>query len=310
MLVSRSFKISLLISILIHVGGVVALSHETIASKILTAPRPLLARTSEPKSVRFELIETPASAETSEAPEESRLFSDKNTRAQDMFQGDKKLQDSPHMEGKHEDSKDTRPRTIIDSPPPPPVEQPAAEKEESSQKPRDESPTTPAEPKEKIAVVAEPKKEEVIRLARKEPEAALPPTSPSSTIMSAASSRNLDADAQITGELSFAASRHFFGEYLLNMKQAIERQWISRLVSGYSGVNASYAVIDFKIQPDGHISDVVIDSFEGDSYFPVLCVSSIHDAQPFDKIPYEQAVGLPESLQNKPLNIRFTFRYN
>jgi outer membrane biosynthesis protein TonB len=94
------------------------------------------------------------------------------------------------------------------------------------------------------------------------------------------------------------------------MKQAIEQQWISRLVARYSGVRSSEAVIDFKIQPDGTISDVRIESSEGDPYFPVLCVSSIHDAQPFERIPYDDIPGLPANFKNQPLNIQFTFRYN
>ena len=125
-----------------------------------------------------------------------------------------------------------------------------------------------------------------------------------------ASANNADADARITGELSYAASRHFFGEYLLKMKHTVERQWISRLVSQYTGIVSSRAVIDFKIQPDGSVTDMVVNSVEGDSYFPIICASSINDAQPFDRIPYDETQGLPDEFVNKPLNIRFTFQYN
>jgi len=321
-LLSRSFKISLLLSTLIHLGAFIALGHEAVTSKVMTSPKPLLARTSPPKVVRFELVETPDSAKLAESPKNANLFSDKNTRAQDMFQGDKKLKDAPRMEGKHEDSKDTRQRATVVAPPEPPAKKPEPAEEpdrreterpapEQAKEEVPEKPVEPKEPEEKILFAAEPVKKEVVQLAKKEPVAAMPPTmSPPAMIMSAASSKNADADAQITGELSFAASRHFFGEYLLKMKQQIERQWISRLVSRYTGVKSSQAVIDFKIQPDGSISDVVINSSEGDPYFPVLCVTSIHDAQPFDKIPYADIDGLPQDFSNKPLNIRFTFRYN
>jgi outer membrane biosynthesis protein TonB len=129
-------------------------------------------------------------------------------------------------------------------------------------------------------------------------------------IMSSASARSAGADARITGELSFATTRHFFGEYLLGMKQAVETEWISRLVSQYTGLVRSEAVIDFKIQPDGSVTDLDISSTEGDSYFSLICVSSIQDAQPFDEIPYDDIAGLPEEFIGKPLSIRFTFRYN
>jgi hypothetical protein len=121
---------------------------------------------------------------------------------------------------------------------------------------------------------------------------------------------NMGGDALIEGEISFGATRHFFGEYMLKMKQAVETEWISLLISRYTGVAMSTAVINFKIQPDGTATDIVTHSNEGDPYFPIICVSSIRDAQPFEEIPYDDIPGLPEELKGKPLNIRFTFRYN
>ena len=64
------------------------------------------------------------------------------------------------------------------------------------------------------------------------------------------------------------------------------------------------------IQPDGSVPDIAVHSVEGDSYFAVLCVSSINAAQPFAAIPYEKVQGLPDEFIGKPLNIRFTFQYN
>jgi len=341
---SRSFKVSLLLSVLIHAGVFAALDRESVSQKILAEPKPLLAKRAEPKVVRFELIDTPASAETSEPPKKTDLVSDKNTRAQDRFQGEKKLKDSPHMEGKHEDSKDTRPKMVAAKPPTPPKPErivktatprdssgegaarraPANDKKEPSKPPvlpENEPPKLsvvrekePSKPKEAIRVAPEPENKEIIRLAKKAPVLA-EPTAPSPAmtpprIMSSASARNTGADAQIAGELSFAATRHFFGEYLLKMKQAVEAEWISRLVSQYSGIVRSRTVVDFKIQPDGRVTDVDASSTEGDPYFALICISSIRDAQPFEEIPYGDIPGLPEEFKGKPLSIRFTFRYN
>ncbi len=332
---SRSFKISLLLSTVIHFGTFVALSHESVASKIAASPEIVLAKRSQPKTVRFELVETPKSAEVAEPPKETDLISDKNTRAQDRFQGDKKLEDSPHMEGKHDDSKDTRPRAVVTQPPPEqvsaaPVPEPAEEKrpepravpKEPARQP--EKPKIQAEPEpktepaksesESVEVAPEKREKEVIQLAKKAPEPTPPvPTTapkPGSHVISVTSSNNPGADAEIMGELSFGATRHFFGEYLVKMKQAVERQWVSLLVTKYTGIVSSEAVIDFKIQPDGRVTDMMVRSVEGDNYFSVVCVSSIRDAQPFERIPYEEIPGLPENYMDKPLNIRFTFRYN
>ncbi len=321
---SRSFKVSLLISTLLHLGAFTALNQETIAQKLLTSPEVLLARKSEPRVVRFELVDTPASAKTPEAPKKTNLMSDKNTRAQDRFQSEKKLEDSPHMEGKHDESKDTRPRAVVTpapvvpKTPPKPRQAEKPKPREEAKKPLPEAPAAPKEkpmePEKKIEIAPEPKEKEVIQLAKKMPSraepAVSPPPPPTSRVISVASANNAGADAQITGELSFGATRHFFGEYLLGMKQAVERQWVSRLVSTYTGIVTSRAVVDFKIQPDGSVTDMVVHSTEGDPYFALLCVSSINDAQPFDRIPYDKIQGLPDEFVNKPLNIRFTFRYN
>jgi outer membrane biosynthesis protein TonB len=280
----------------------------------------------------FELVETPSSAAVPTPPEKATLMSDKNARAQDAFQSDKKLKNSPHMEGKNPESKDTRPKMIVPQPPAPPApanpQKKASPQEKMAKK---ETPQKDSERKPKEAAVdastqvklskspepdflkPESLQKEVIQLAKKpaDASASIPPAAPApSRVVTAASSRNADADAQITGELSFGASHHFFGQYLLKMKQAVERQWLSRLVTSYTGIVSSKAVIDFKIQPDGRVTDLAVQSSEGDPYFPLVCVSSINDAQPFDKIPYSESRGLPDRFMGKPLNIRFTFQYN
>ena len=334
MVFPRTFKVSLLISMLIHMGAFAVVSHESVTQRIKTGPVIVEKQKTKPTSVRFELIETPASAKASKPPTKTNLRSDKNTQAQDRFESEKKLEDAPHMEGKHEDVKDTRPRMIASKPSKPIVEKAAPQKEPQSEpeKPREkekpkeqkakkalsglpaEKKEKPKEPDKEIRIEPEPKPKEIKKLAKKMPDPAESVTpAPSivpSRMMSAVSAGNTGADARITGDLSFAASRHFFGEYLVKMKQAVEREWVSRLVSQYTGVRSSHAVIDFKIQPDGKVTDIAVNSVEGEQYFAVMCVSSINDAQPFDEIPYAEAQGLPEEFVNKPLNIRFTFRYN
>jgi outer membrane biosynthesis protein TonB len=331
-----------------HAGVFAALDREPVAGKIFAPPKRVLAKKPKPtpKSVRFELIDTPASAKVPKPPKKSTLMSDKHTRAQDKFQGKKKLEDSPHLEGTRADSKDTRPRTVIAKPAAPPkpkpeklrektVSRPPAKKEKPEPKSvaekqpveQTKEPTQkntpekePAQVAGEIRVTPSPKEKEVIRLAKKTPaETApivpVPPRPPPATVATPEISTSVDAgnlggDAIIEGEISFGATRHYFGEYLLKMKQAIETQWISQLVSRYTGIAMSTAAIDFKIQPDGTATNIVIHSNEGDPYFPIICISAIRDAQPFEVIPYDDIRGLPEEFKDKPLNIRFTFRYN
>jgi outer membrane biosynthesis protein TonB len=165
-------------------------------------------------------------------------------------------------------------------------------------------------PVERTRAAPEPKEKEVIRLAKKAPAKArpMPPAFP--RMGAGVSAANMSGNAEITGEISFGATRHFFGDYLLKMKQAVETEWMSNLISRYSGIERSTAAIDFKIQPDGRVTDIEIESNEGDPYFPLVCVSSIQSAQPFDEIRYSEIRGLPEELIDRPLSVRFTFRYN
>lgn len=333
---SRSFKIALVLSLLIHLCAFVALGQEQVSQRLIAPPAVAVKQQQKkPESVQFELVDTPASAEVKSPPKQTNLMSNRNTRAQDMFESEKKLKNSPHMEGKNPDVKDTRKQAIAVPQPPAPPAQPQpkapepAEAHPQKPAPQEQPKKQPTEkPKEAEMMLAERKpepprpesakteKKEVIQLAQKTADTA--PASPSvpapprsaAVDITTADSRNTDANAEITGELSFAASRHFFGDYLLKMKQAVERQWVSRLVTKYTGIVSSEAVIDFKIQPDGRVTDALVHSSEGDAYFPVLCISSINDAQPFGQIPYSEAAGLPDEFLNKPLNIRFTFRYN
>ncbi len=337
MALSRAFKVSLLISMAIHAGAFSLLGRDVISEKILAPPKPLAAKKIKQSAVRFELVDTPESAKSDEPPTKSTLYSDKNTRAQDRFEGKKKAQDSPHMVGKHEDSKDTRQKTIVSKPapipkPPKPAqklkEEPTkkeiakerqrrlrAERAEEEKKRNLIPPDKEAGKSVKDAwIESEPKRKEVVRLAKKEPAPVAPAQAPeagiSARMISPAGAKNAEADARISGELSFGATRHFFGEYLLKMKQAVETEWISLLISEYTAIERSSAVIDFKIQADGSVSDMEINSNEGDPYFPLVCRSSIRDAQPFDEIQYDEIPGLPDEFADKPLSIRFTFNYN
>jgi hypothetical protein len=315
------------------------LDREPVAQKLFAAPKALVAKKPKPTVVRFELVDTPASAETSEPPKESSLVSNKNTRAQDRFKSDKKLDDSPHLEGKRSDSKDTRPKAVVAKPAPPPVKTapkppkpaPKAKPEpklDAAEKGKDIEPREPIGkeplrqvfPEKEPARPPKPKEKEVIRLAKKSPVEApsIPPVPPrppparaaTPKIFTSVDAGNMGGDALIEGEISFGATRHFFGDYLLKMKQAVETEWISHLVSRYSGVARSTAAIDFKIQPDGRVTDIEIKSNEGDPYFPLVCISAIRDAQPFDEIGYTEIQGLPEEFSDRPLSVRFTFRYN
>lgn len=118
------------------------------------------------------------------------------------------------------------------------------------------------------------------------------------------------ASARMQGEFSYGATKHFFGDYLLALKERVEQRWIARLVSEYSSVRHSRVVVDFKILASGEVTGLYVSGLEGDPYFKVICVHTIEDATPFPPVPYTEVEGLPPDLVNKPLNIRFTFEYN
>lgn len=296
--------------------------------------------------VRFTLVNTPDSAATDTPPQDSRFLSNRHTRAQDHTpETNTPGEDQPRIDtsGKsHNVRPDARAPVLALVPAPPERAAPAVGEPAPAQsqrrvtapplmalrpppaipaKPRlapDQPPVSLASPVKTPApaVVPLPKKDvtqarrEIARLQRE--IAALrdaPEVQPGRITMSQAAAAEV-ANARVRGEFSYGATQHFFGEYLLRMKERVEREWFSRLLTEYSRAVSNRVVIDFKVYSNGDVGNMQFVEQHGDPYFPVLCWNAIEAAGPFGLVPYAEVEGIPPDLANKPLNIRFTFHYN
>ena len=332
LLQQRSFQIAVALSVVLHAAaGAVLLSQPVRAflQPRRTAPAP-------PTAVRFELVNTPQSAETDEPPADSRFASNRNTRAQDQTpRDDPQALDQPRLPGGGK-SHDLRPveqapvpSPAPDSPPPAPAviaaplpapparrtapvpSRPPAAAEESTARTQPEPAAlhmrpaaVPREPAEAQPVAAPPPPPipapPVQPLPRKTPApprfevakaerelAALHEATrvqPGRTTRTALEAEAM-ANARVQGEFSFGATQHIFGEYLLVVKDLVEREWVARLHSDYTRVRHNRVVIDFKILASGHIDNAAVVSSVGDPYFRVVCMQSIAAAAPFPPVP-------------------------
>lgn len=296
---------------------------------------PVSATPPAPPRVDFELVESPESAQVDEAPENARFVSDRDTRAQDLADLELPATGRPHApetgEGHERRQQATAPRpgstptvTVPSSPsrPQPPVapnipepvdepaEAPAEEPEESRQPEREEADVTVAAPSRQPAErqQAQPPVPPSPQQAPSPGEApSVAPESRQGEIGYSEAEEDMLADALARGEFSNEASRHLFADYYLAMRREIERTWNLLLTTRYTGLDASRAVIDFTIRPDGSLGSLVVQAAEGDTLFPVVGASAIQRSAPFGPRPVDPR--MPPELQALPLRIRVNFTY-
>ncbi len=271
-----------------------------------------------PQPLRFELVETPDSALSEQPADESQLFSDKSTRAQDPDESETDQTDNH------------RPRVLDDG-------------EQKDLRPVAQSPTQSAEPslapasrpataRPAIQEAAEDRPDveptEEGELARREemrqdestPSPAAPETAAGQAFRMGApqegrrnpspAERDELARTLATGEFSYAATEHFFAEYLLNLRRRVDVQWTLQVMTGIVVPGKREAVVDFLVLADGSITGLRTRKLIGDVDFASMCTKSIRVAAPFGPVPYDRVPGMSDALDGTPLRIRFTFSYH
>lgn len=118
------------------------------------------------------------------------------------------------------------------------------------------------------------------------------------------------ARAEAEGEFSFEATQHFFADYFLHLRREIENTWVLLLMTRYTGLEPSRAVVDFQILPDGSVRGLAVRSGEGDEeIFPLVCTMAVRNAGPFPPVPYDSIPQLPPEARDLPLRVRVNFNY-
>ena len=111
--------------------------------------------------------------------------------------------------------------------------------------------------------------------------------------------------ADRSGFTSFEANRHEMGEYMLEVRRRVERQWRAALQFRYAGARRTYALIECSIRPDGSLEYArIVD--QGPSFpFAIICVDAMKKAAPFPPFPFD----VPQIYREDNLEIVWKFSF-
>lgn len=309
---SKRIRYAALCSACIHIGGFALAAHRTPATGLGTIPQddPIIIalRTPEPKEIQ-RLIETREA--TGGAVGETDLISDKASKARDNSDVEGDTEQPYFKEASEFDELGEIPIELAPAqsePLPPP-----ARSEVSGNEVELEAPAAPSEPTEKsneieadaVAILPEPDPvpEEVpepFEVAKAEPE--LQRLTQDLHIARGREGGGVTLD----GIASFEANRHALGEYMLELRKHVEREWRLGLQLRYSGVSRAYAVLICSITPEGKLERVEIVDPGQSATYALMCKNAVENAaQFFRPFPFD----VPDIYRQKNLEIQWKFTY-
>jgi len=282
----------------------------------------VLLKKAPPPKVSFQFIDSPDKVFESEKAKETDRISDKETIARDKKIDEKKqpLEGPSTRKGKNQQlAKQDKPNVFIN-------------KVQGKPIPRDEFITPLDEIKDEVKDEAKEEgiKKEIAELLKSQKERAkqkreeqaqqnlikygnAPQTRQVSiynpghnpdTYQSEAIEKFI-ATAVNIGETSFNAKKHVLGPYLKALKSRIAPLWRLKLDSQSIGsfLNEKKVTIGMKLLPDGRLGALLILRDYGDDLFNKVCLDTIIDSAPFEKLP-------PEWMERSGLdylNLIYTF---
>ncbi len=305
------------------------LLHETPGARTaLAKERPIVLSLNDPlpSDKPRRLIESGAAAEG--AVEDGDLISNADSRAQDLSEAEGET-GQPHFD-------ETSEFDELGTPPvPPPGEtrdveatlvapMESAEPEESVREAASETPSErdsatqvaalPPEVPEQDALVellqpdAAPEEVEAEEAeeAPERIEVAQAPTRPTVEAQEIRSSRGRESGgAEKSGFMSFEATKHILGDYMLNVRRKVEQQWHAALGFRYLGVGRVESLVECSIRPDGTLEYVRIVEIGDSMSYAIVCRDAIEKAGPFGPFPFE----VPDIYRKENLEIVWKFSY-
>jgi len=178
----------------------------------------------------------------------------------------------------------------------PPEPEPIEEREKAQE---------PAEPQAPAEEAPPPERFEVAQAPSADPSEATRPSQPVPT-QELRSTRGRDGGGALqSGFTSFEANKHELGEYMLTVRDAVEREWRAALQTRYRGASRTFAMIECSIRPDGSLEYARIVE-PGDSLpYAILCREAIEKAAPFGPFPFD----VPKIYRDENLQIRWKFSF-
>jgi hypothetical protein len=108
------------------------------------------------------------------------------------------------------------------------------------------------------------------------------------------------------GRVAFNTKATPFGEYDQAFIAAVEQCWYRLLEDHRGNQRSGRVVIDFKLNSDGRITDLNVQSNDSGEIYGMICQRAILDPAPYQKWPPEMLRAIGSNTRE----IRFTFYYN
>jgi outer membrane biosynthesis protein TonB len=271
-------------------------------------PRLVEARSQPPpaKAVTIPLtfVEVDPDTVTKDAPEDAKYYSSKNAKASNP---DPAVElEKPKIDGKQ----DKVVRVMDNDKPKPFPLQPSAPPQ-----PKPEEPVPPPpKPEVKPGDMATRKPTEGIDASTDSGQEQNKPRERPRKLADARAARGMLQGQQIRedggvsnrGRVAFNTKATPFGEYDAAFIAAVEQCW-HRLLEDHRGNQRSgWVVVDFKLNSDGRITDLNIQSNNTGEIYGMICQRAILDPAPYQKWPPEMLRVIGSNTRE----IRFTFYYN
>ena len=259
------------------------------------------ARPPQAPVIPMTFVEVDPETVTTEAPKDAKHYSSKNAKASNP---DPAVElEKPKIDGKQ----DKVVRVMDNEKPKPFPLQPSA-----PQQPKEEPPAPPPPAEVKPGDMATKKPTEGIDAATDTSQAK--PRERPRKLADARAARGILQGEKIRqeggvsnrGRVAFDTRQTPFGEYDAAFIAAVEQCWHRLLEEHRGNQRSGWVVVDFKLNSDGRITDLNIQSNNTGEIYGMICQRAILDPAPYQKWPAEML----RAIGSNSREIRFTFYYN
>ena len=304
----NSIQRSFLLSVLIHL--VVALGIWTgafpVVEKMMAAVVPEIIdfealeeqQRKRQRSVIF--LEVPPNMASEDAPEDSKYYSNQNSKAADE-QAEKETT-QPKIEGKQ----DKVPR-IVDSKPASPANPPTPKPEPKPPEPEPEPAPPKAETLKPVVAKPEPKPKPKPKPEPK-PKPRRPRTVAEAKQLAMIQGEKMKQDGGIKKRATIVgldAKASPFGDYDARLIAAIQTRW-NQILDQYYIPSVGQVVLTFNLWSDGKVTNVQVERRTVDELLSLKCERAVKEPAPYEPWPEK----MRDEIGSDRRYVRFTFYYN
>jgi outer membrane biosynthesis protein TonB len=269
-----------------------------LTRKLATPAKARQKQADQERSIPMTFVEVNPDTVTAEPPENAKYYSSKNSKAANP---DPKEQKAVKVDGKQDqvvrlmDNEKPKPFPLQPSPSKPP--EPLVEPKPKNEAPGDLALVRPRDPKPSDGQVdtgTGQAKGRPRNLAEARAKAML-----------SGQTMKQEGGASNLGKVAFDTKATPFGDYDLALISAVERAWHMAIENHEGTKRPGKVVVDFRLLPDGRVTEIKILDNEVSEIQAMLCHSAILNPAPYLRWP----TAMRQTIGNYR-DIRFTFYYN